>query len=115
MATKNNSTSPKDHLFEWEGKDRKGKAVRGELRAVSEQQVVASLRRQKQLAVFPKVNHNCIHRIVGSRKASISRSTKKWDADLFRRPGIAAIGGCNDARDEAFVVKGTPKLNEFVA
>jgi type IV pilus assembly protein PilC len=36
----------KDFVFEWEGKDRNGKAVRGEVRAVGENQVVATLRRQ---------------------------------------------------------------------
>ena len=36
----------KDFVFEWEGKDRGGKVVRGELRAVGEAQVQASLRRQ---------------------------------------------------------------------
>ena len=36
----------KEQLFEWEGKDRNGKAVRGEMRAAGENQVMASLRRQ---------------------------------------------------------------------
>jgi type IV pilus assembly protein PilC len=36
----------KEIVFEWEGKDRNGKVVRGEQRAVSENQVMASLRRQ---------------------------------------------------------------------
>ncbi len=36
----------KDFVFEWEGKDRAGKVVRGELRAVGENQVQAALRRQ---------------------------------------------------------------------
>jgi type IV pilus assembly protein PilC len=36
----------KEVVFEWEGKDRNGKPVRGELRAVSENQVLAALRRQ---------------------------------------------------------------------
>jgi type IV pilus assembly protein PilC len=38
--------SIKEFVFEWEGKDRKGKQVRGEIRAVSESVVQASLRRQ---------------------------------------------------------------------
>ena len=45
MAT-NASNSVKEFVFEWEGKDRKGKQVRGEIRAVSENVVQASLRRQ---------------------------------------------------------------------
>lgn len=36
----------KEALFEWEGKDRNGKIVRGETRAMGENQVQASLRRQ---------------------------------------------------------------------
>lgn len=36
----------KEALFEWEGKDRNGKMVRGETRAMGENQVQASLRRQ---------------------------------------------------------------------
>jgi type IV pilus assembly protein PilC len=38
--------SIKEFVFEWEGKDRKGKQVRGEIRAPSENVVQASLRRQ---------------------------------------------------------------------
>jgi len=36
----------KDFVFEWEGKDRNGKIVRGETRATGENQVMAMLRRQ---------------------------------------------------------------------
>jgi type IV pilus assembly protein PilC len=36
----------KEFVFEWEGKDRNGKIVRGEMRASGENQVKASLRRQ---------------------------------------------------------------------
>jgi type IV pilus assembly protein PilC len=45
MAT-TGSKSVKEFVFEWEGKDRKGKQVRGEIRAASENIVQASLRRQ---------------------------------------------------------------------
>ncbi|QDL36570.1 type II secretion system F family protein [Rhodoferax sediminis] len=45
-ATKN----IKEFVFEWEGKDRNGKQVRGETRAAGENQVQASLRRQGVLA-----------------------------------------------------------------
>ncbi len=40
------SIGVKEFVFEWEGKDRKGKQVRGEIRAASENIVQASLRRQ---------------------------------------------------------------------
>ncbi|MEO7400913.1 MAG: type II secretion system F family protein, partial [Polaromonas sp.] len=39
-----------EFVFEWEGKDRGGKQVRGEIRASGENQVKASLRRQGVLA-----------------------------------------------------------------
>ena len=35
-----------EYVFEWEGKDRGGKSIRGEIRAAGENQVKASLRRQ---------------------------------------------------------------------
>lgn len=44
MATA--KTENKDAVYEWEGKDRNGKQVRGEIRAAGENQVKASLRRQ---------------------------------------------------------------------
>ena len=37
---------PKEFTFSWEGKDKGGKVVRGEIRAVSETAVNATLRRQ---------------------------------------------------------------------
>jgi type IV pilus assembly protein PilC len=39
-------TANKEFVFEWEGKDRSGKLVRGESRAIGENQVLATLRRQ---------------------------------------------------------------------
>jgi type IV pilus assembly protein PilC len=50
MATAASRSDIKDFVFEWEGKDRNGKIVRGETRAVGENQVQAMLRRQ---GVFP--------------------------------------------------------------
>lgn len=40
------SKRPKEFLFEWEGKDRNGRAIRGETRALGENQLLVSLRRQ---------------------------------------------------------------------
>ncbi|MDQ7743425.1 type II secretion system F family protein [Hydrogenophaga pseudoflava] len=40
------SKGTQDFVFEWEGKDRNGKAVRGETRAIGENQVLAAMRRQ---------------------------------------------------------------------
>ena len=46
MATAVAAKSVKEFIFEWEGKDRNGKAVRGEMRSGGEAAVSASLRRQ---------------------------------------------------------------------
>ena len=46
MATSAASRGIKEFVFEWEGKDRHGKQIRGEIRAVGENQVQATLRRQ---------------------------------------------------------------------
>ena len=40
-----------EFVFEWEGKDRGGKQVKGEIRAAGENQVKAALRRQGVLPV----------------------------------------------------------------
>ena len=45
MATAVSKKTP-DFVFEWEGKDRNGKQVRGETRAIGENQVMAAMRRQ---------------------------------------------------------------------
>lgn len=45
MAT-TTSSDKQEVVFEWQGKDRDGKIVRGEMRAMGENQVQASLRRQ---------------------------------------------------------------------
>ncbi|RYF37029.1 MAG: type II secretion system F family protein, partial [Comamonadaceae bacterium] len=44
MATA--ATKVAEFVYEWEGRDRNGKQVRGETRAAGENQVMASLRRQ---------------------------------------------------------------------
>ena len=46
MATAAAARDIKDFIFEWEGKDKNGKVVRGEMRAGGEAVVSASLRRQ---------------------------------------------------------------------
>ena len=73
MATaKTNST--KDAVFEWEGKDRNGKQVRGEIRAAGENQVKASLRRQ---GVIPTK--------IKKRRMSAGKSIKPKDLAIFTR------------------------------
>ena len=74
MATSAIGKSVKDYVFEWEGKDRSGKIVRGELRAGGEAMVSATLRRQGIL-----VNK------VKKRRASGGRSIKQKDIAVFTR------------------------------
>ncbi len=64
----------KDFVFEWEGKDRNGKQVRGELRAVGENQVTAALRRQ---GIVPSK--------VKKRRTSGGKRIKPKDIAIFTR------------------------------
>nr|WP_315490484.1 type II secretion system F family protein [uncultured Rhodoferax sp.] len=73
MATAKTDSS-KDAVFEWEGKDRNGKQVRGEIRAAGENQVKASLRRQ---GVIPTK--------IKKRRMSAGKSIKAKDLAIFTR------------------------------
>ncbi len=64
----------KEFIFEWEGRDRNGKAVRGEMRAGGEPAVSASLRRQGVL-----VNK------VKKRRSSGGKAIKGKDIAVFTR------------------------------
>jgi type IV pilus assembly protein PilC len=72
MATK--KPDVKDFVYEWLGKDRNGKAVRGEMRAAGENQVQAALRRQGVLATKIK-----------KRRTTSGKSIKPKDIALFTR------------------------------
>ncbi len=74
MATAALSKNSKDAIFEWEGKDKNGKAVRGELRAGGESVVSASLRRQGILVSKIK-----------KRRTSGGKKVKQKDVALFTR------------------------------
>jgi type IV pilus assembly protein PilC len=74
MATAKTSDSSKDAVYEWEGKDRNGKQVRGEIRAAGENQVKASLRRQ---GVTPTK--------IKKRRMSAGSSIKPKDMAIFTR------------------------------
>jgi type IV pilus assembly protein PilC len=75
MATAASKKSDiKEVVFEWEGKDRNGKTVRGEQRAASENQVMASLRRQ---GVIPGK--------IKKRKMRSGKSIKPKDIAIFTR------------------------------
>ena len=73
MATEK-PQGPKEFVFEWEGKDRNGKQVRGETRASGENQVQAALRRQGVLPTKIK-----------KRRMSAGRSIKPKDMAIFTR------------------------------
>lgn len=73
MATAQTKNA-KEMVFEWEGKDRNGKLVRGEMRAAGENQVLASLRRQ---GILPGK--------VKKRKMSSGRKITPKDLTLFTR------------------------------
>ena len=64
----------KEFVFEWEGKDRGGKQVRGEIRAAGENQVKVSLRRQGVLATKIK-----------KRRMRSGKSIKPRDIAIFTR------------------------------
>ena len=72
MATA--SSSVKEVVFEWEGKDRNGKVVRGEIRAGGQNQVEAALRRQ---GVLPSK--------IKKRKSGGGKSIKPKDLAIFTR------------------------------
>jgi type IV pilus assembly protein PilC len=64
----------KEFVFEWEGKDKNGKVVRGEMRAGGESMVNASLRRQGVLVTK-----------VRKRRTSGGKSIKQKDIAIFTR------------------------------
>jgi type IV pilus assembly protein PilC len=72
MATEKSRV--KEFVFEWEGKDRNGKQVRGETRAGGENQVKSSLRRQ---GITPSK--------IKKRRMSAGRSIKPKDMAIFTR------------------------------
>ena len=74
MATAAAAKSIKEIVFEYEGKDKNGKLVRGEMRAGGEAMVSASLRRQGILTTKVK-----------KRRMSGGRSIKQKDIAIFTR------------------------------
>ncbi len=72
MATEKSKI--KESVFEWEGKDRNGKQVRGETRAGGENQVTAALRRQ---GITPTK--------IKKRRMSAGRRIKPKDMAIFTR------------------------------
>jgi type IV pilus assembly protein PilC len=68
------SKTSKEQIFEWEGKDKNGKLVRGEIRAGGEAVIGASLRRQGILVTKVK-----------KRRTSGGRAIKQKDIAIFTR------------------------------
>ena len=73
-TTKAKAADTKDVVFEWEGKDKNGRQVRGEIRAVGENQVKSSLRRQ---GVIPTK--------IKPRRMRSGKSIKTKDLAVFTR------------------------------
>ncbi|MEN9472508.1 MAG: hypothetical protein RLZZ495_597 [Pseudomonadota bacterium] len=73
-SSKSSKDTNKEVVFEWEGKDRNGKQVRGEVRATGENQVKASLRRQ---GIIPTT--------IRKRKMRSGSSIKPKDLAIFTR------------------------------
>ncbi len=73
MATEKTKAT-KEFVFEWEGKDRNGKQVRGESRAAGENQVQSTLRRQGIMPLKIK-----------KRRMSAGKAIKPKDMAIFTR------------------------------
>ena len=74
MATASKANASADAVYEWEGKDRNGKQVRGETRAAGENQVKSLLRRQ---GVTPSK--------IKKRRMRSGKSIKPKDLAIFTR------------------------------
>jgi type IV pilus assembly protein PilC len=74
MATAKPGKDVKEFVFEWQGRDRNGKQVRGEMRAAGENQVLAALRRQ---GITPGK--------IKKRRMRSGRSIKPKDMAVFTR------------------------------
>jgi type IV pilus assembly protein PilC len=97
------SRDVKEFVFEWEGKDRNGKQVRGETRAAGENQVQASLRRQ---GVFPTK--------IKKRRMRGGKSIKPKDIAIFTRQ-LATMMKAGVPLLQAFDIVGRGNANASVA
>ncbi len=103
MATATSTRTLKEFVFEWEGKDRNGKAVRGEVRAAGENQVQASLRRQGVLASKIK-----------KRRMRGGKAIKPKDIAIFTRQ-LATMMKAGVPLLQAFDIVGRGNANPNVA
>ncbi|TDM05344.1 MAG: type II secretion system protein F [Ideonella sp. MAG2] len=99
MATATAVKGIKDHIFEWEGKDRNGKIVRGEQRAGGEAAVTASLRRQGVLVTKIRKRRTSGGRSIGGKDIAIFTrqlaTMMKAGVPLLQAFDIVARGSAN--------------------
>ena len=107
MATASAARNIKEMVFEWEGRDKNGKVVRGEIRAGGEAQVSANLRRQGILLTKAK-----------KRRTSGGSSVKAKDIALFTRQ-LATMMRAGVPLLQAFDIVGrgatNPRLTKLLA
>ena len=102
MATTVNKKTSNESVYEWEGKDRNGKIVRGETRAGGENQVVASLRRQ---GILPSK--------IKKRRMRSGKKIKPKDIALFTRQ-LATMMKAGVPLLQAFDIVGRGSTNPSV-
>ena len=103
MATRNaKPTESKDAVFEWEGKDKNGKLVRGDMRANGDNQIKASLRRQ---GITPLR--------IRKRRMQSGRSIRPKDLAIFTRQ-LATMMKAGVPLLQAFDIVGRGNTNPSV-
>lgn len=102
MATTVNKKTSNEAVYEWEGKDRNGKIVRGESRAGGENQVIASLRRQ---GILPSK--------IKKRRMRSGKRIKPKDIALFTRQ-LATMMKAGVPLLQAFDIVGRGSTNASV-
>ncbi|MEG1201600.1 MAG: type II secretion system F family protein, partial [Comamonas sp.] len=102
MATTVNKKTANEAVYEWEGKDRNGKIVRGETRAGGENQVIASLRRQ---GILPSK--------IKKRRMRSGKKIKPKDIALFTRQ-LATMMKAGVPLLQAFDIVGRGSTNASV-
>ncbi|GAA4328838.1 type II secretion system F family protein [Variovorax defluvii] len=102
-AAASSRATHKEFVYEWEGKDRNGKVVRGELRAAGENQVQAALRRQGVLASKIK-----------KRRMRAGKAIKPKDIAIFTRQ-LATMMKAGVPLLQAFDIVGRGNANPSVA
>ena len=104
MATATSTrSSHKEFIYEWEGKDRNGKIVRGEVRASGENQVMASLRRQGVLTTKIK-----------KKRLNSGKAIKPKDIAIFTRQ-LATMMKAGVPLLQAFDIVGRGNANASVS